>query len=295
MERLRGQMKLFVTPRPNANSAGGVFAVIAAHERGLKHMGVRYVHTEEEADLIVVHALSSTTRRPDVFHSHGFYPTAQLGWDSRFNQANEQLFQTMLTARAVVSVSELAAEVMRRDFHIQPKIIRNGVDFRETKRGGYIDGWVLWPKMDINPTCDPAPIRWLAERRGDLRLASLVTLDRRIHAFGRLPRLQFLETLRDCGVYLGTTRENNSMGTMEAMATGIPVVGFNWGFNREWLESGNGCELVTPGDMEALSKAITRVIFRWHDYHNQAREYARANFGWNEPMEQIYSLYRGLL
>ena len=288
-------MKLFVVPTVTPNSAGGVFAVIAAHERLLKRRGVQYTKREKDADLVIVHALASTTRRPDVFHSHGFYPTAQDGWDSRFTGANEQLINTMMTARAVVSVSELAAEVMRRDFHIQPNIIRNGVDFRETKRGGVIDGWVLWPKMDTNPTCDPAPIKWLAEKRTDLRLASLVSLDRRIHAFGRLPRDRFLAILRECSIYLGTTRENNSMGSMEALASGIPLVGFNWGFNREWLQSGNGCELVEPGDMEGLSKAITRVIFHWHDYHNQAREYAKANFGWDEPVEMIYKLYQGLL
>ena len=288
-------MKLYVVPSVTANSAGGVFAVISAHKKHLRKLGVKYTHTEKDADLVVVHALAITERRPDVFHSHGFYPTAQDGWDGRFTGANELLIQTMMTARSVVSVSELAAEVMRRDFHIQPKIIRNGVDFKETKRGGVIDGWVLWPKMDVNPTCDPGPIKWLAEKRTDLRLASLVPLDRRIHTIGRLPRDRFLEMLRDCSIYLGTTRENCSMGSMEAMASGIPLVGFNWGFNREWLQSGNGCELVEPGDMDALSKAITRVIFHWNDYHTQAREYARANFGWDEPIKMIYELYRGLL
>ena len=288
-------MKLYVVPTVTANSGGGVFAVISAHEKHLRRLGVKYTRTERDADLVIVHALAHTERRPDVFHSHGFYPTAQTGWDEQFTRANEQLIQTLMTARAVVSVSELAAEVMRRDFHVQPNIIRNGVDLKDTKRGGVIDGWVLWPKMDVNPTCDPGPIKWLAEKRTDLRLASLVPLDRRIHTIGRLPRDRFLAMLRDCSIYLGTTRENNSMGSMEAMASGVPLVGFNWGFNRERLVSGDGCELVDPGDLDGLSRAITRVIFRWHDYHTQAREFARANFRWDEPIQRIYTLYQGLL
>jgi GT2 family glycosyltransferase len=288
-------MKLFVTPEINESSSGGVFSVISAHKKKLQRMGVKYVNSEDKADLVIVHALADTQKRPDVFHSHGFYPTIQNGWDNRFTTANEHLFQTMMTARAVVSVSELAAEVMRRDFHIQPLIIRNGVDFRETSMGGRIDGHVLWPKMTINPTCDPAPMKWLAEKRSDLPLLSLMPISSKIKTVGKLPRKDFLELLRDCSIYLGTTRENNSMGEMEAMSCGIPVVGFNWGFNREWLESGNGCELVEPGDMEALSCAITKVLLRWNSYHKDARLFAVANFGWDVPIDQIYKLYESLL
>lgn len=287
-------MKLYVAPKVSLTSVGGVFAVIAAHQKELSKLGAEYVQSEGEADLVIVHALARTAR-VDVFHCHGLYPTSQPGWGPGFNRANEQLIQTMMNARAVVSVSELAAEVMRRDFHITPHIIRNGVNFHEIRRGGNPSGHIIWPKMDINPTCDPAPLRWLAEHRKDLKYAQLTPAVAGMHSYGRLPRPEFLKLLRECSIYLGTTRENNSMGTMESMATGIPVAGYNWGFSREWLRSGNGCRLVDPGDLEGLSQAINYILDDWQGYSDQAREFAKANFSWEEPIKQIYELYKGLL
>ena len=145
----------------------------------------------------------------------------------------------MMTARSVVSVSELAAEVMRRDFHIQPEIIRNGVNFSDIKQGGEKDGYILWPKMDVNPTCDPRPFLKLATLRHDLRLASIVNLGGEIKSFGRMPRKVFLSLLQDCAIYLGVTRENCSMGTMEAMAcfvedTNITASGIIKGMSRNY-------------------------------------------------------------
>jgi hypothetical protein len=287
-------MKLFVAPKVTPQSSGGVFAVIAAHQHELSKLGVEYVDNEGAADLVIVHALARTSR-VDAFHCHGFYPTAQPGWGGGFAQANELLIQTMMSARVVVSVSELAAEVMRRDFHITPHVIRNGVNFREIRQGGDPDGFILWPKMDINPTCDPAPLRWLVAHRKDLKYAQLIQAADGVHSYGRLPRPEFLKLLRQCSIYLGTTRENNSMGTMESMAVGVPVAGYNWGFNREWLQSGNGCRLVEPGDLDGLSQAIDYIRDDWQGYSVQAREYARARFGWEEPIKRIYELYKGLV
>jgi glycosyltransferase involved in cell wall biosynthesis len=288
-------MKLYVVPKPNENSGGGVFAVMEAHKKHLRARGVEYVDSEKKADLVIHHALAHTSRPPDVFHSHGFYPTVQAGWDKMFDDANDMLINSMMTARAVVSVSELAAEVMRRDFHITPQIIRNGVNFKELHMGGNSRGPIIWPKMSTNPTCDPAPLRTLATKRGDLQFISLPNVAQNVRAYGRQPHKEFLALLRTCSIYLGTTRENNSMGMMEAMGMGIPVVGYDWGFSREWLHNGRGCELVEPGDIDGLSRALTRVLLDWKAYHSDAADFARAKFGWEQPMEQIHDLYMSLM
>lgn len=286
-------MKLYTAPSANSNSSGGVFAVIAAHEKYLRALGVEYVRKEKDADLVAVHALAHTSR-VDVFHSHGFYPTSQPGWGVGFTRANDLLIQTMMTARAVVSVSELAAEVMRRDFHIQPHIIRNGVDSIEIKRGGVRDGMVLWPKMNTNPTCDPAPVKWLAEN-SKFKIASMVQISDSVKCLGVMPRPKFLQMLGECSVYLGVTRENNPMAVMEAMSIGLPLVGYDWGFNREWLTSGNGCEMVEPGDLEGLVIGINKVLNKWREYSRNSRKFALANFTWDEPIQKIYDLYTSLL
>ena len=87
------EMKLFMLPKLQSNSSGGVFEVMRAHRKALQELGIKYTDKENDADLVVVHALAHTTRRPDVYHSHGFYPTSQAGWNKHYNQVNEQLFQ----------------------------------------------------------------------------------------------------------------------------------------------------------------------------------------------------------
>ena len=84
--------------------------------------------------------------------------------------------------------------------------------------------------------------------------------------------------------------KNNSMATMEAMAMGIPVVGYNEGFNREWLISGAGCELVPFGDVERLEIAINKVLKNWQSYSEHAAEYAKM-FDWNPVIDQLVSIY----
>lgn len=287
-------MKLYIASNQEKGANGGVVAVMNAHEKHLRALGVQYVNSEKRADLVIVHALALENKRTDVYHSHGFYPTAYEAWGERYDGVNKKLINYVMTARSVVAVSELAAEVMRRDLHVQPRIIRNGVDFKQVHLGGRATGWVLWPKINCNPTCDPEPLKWLANHT-PYPVASMANVADNVKSFGVQPRKDFLSMLKNCSIYLGTTRENNPMAEMEAMASGLPVVGYDWGFNREWLTSGHGCELVEPGDLPGLAQAIEKVLINWRYYHEAAIEFANKNFGWEEPIQKVYDLYRSML
>jgi len=289
-------LKLHISPNYKQMPSGGVASVLEAHHRHLKKMGVTFTKNEDAADLVIVHAIGQTERRLDVYHSHGVYPTSLKGWFPQAAQVNAELFKLAMTARRVVAVSDLAADFYRRDFHISPTVIRNGVDFDQLPAsGGDVHGPILWPKMTANPVCDPRPLLWLARNRTDLKLASLIPIGENIHNYGKLPRKEFYKFLAKTSIYLATTLENNSMATMEAMALGVPVVGFDWGFNREWLQNGTGCVLVEPGDMDGLSRAITNVLLHHWAYSSWARDYARTMFSWDTPIQQTYDLYAGLM
>ena len=287
-------MKLFVASNGHKGKGGGVRSVMDAHEKLLRAKGVEYVDNEKAADLVIVHAMGAPASRTDVYHSHGFYPTAFEDWGVRYNSVNQSLVNYVMTARSVVSASEQAAEVMRRDMHRDPLVIRNGVDFQQIQQGGKPGGYILWPKLSISPTCDPAPLKWLADHTS-YPFASIANVADNIKSFEALPQEDFLALLKNCSIYLGITRENNPIAEMESMACGLPVVGFNWGFHREWLTSGYGCELVEPGDLPGLSNAIAKVLGNWKVYHEQALDFAQKNFGWDEPIQQIYGLYQSLL
>jgi hypothetical protein len=255
---------------------------------------VKYVNNEEAADLVIVHALAVNNKRTDVYHNHGFYPTAFEKWDAGFDSCNATLINYVMTARQIIACGSISAELMRRDLHIDPVVIHNGVDFREIKTGGKRDGYILWPKLSCNPTCDPAPLKWMADHTPH-PLASMAKVADNVAYLGNLPRKKFLELLRTCSIYFGSTRENSPLAEMEAMATGMPVVGWNWGFHRECLQSGNGCELVEPGDLPGLASAIDKILAHWKSYHKDALEFARVNFRWEDSIDRIYELYESLL
>jgi glycosyltransferase involved in cell wall biosynthesis len=277
---------------------GGVMQASTTHALAMmaKYHDVEFVDDEEEADVIVTHANErARTRDSDVFYSHGFYPTFYPGWPAHYDKINAGIMDTMMRARAVIVVSDWTAEIMRRDFHIQPHVVRNGIDVSKMHHAGDKYGFILWPKLGINPVCDPAPVKWLAGKCRDLQFCSVQELGGKVKSLGRMKHPAFLKALKDCSILLTTTKENNSVGTAESMAMGIPTVGFNWGHNNECLVNGVGCELVEPGDLDALPEALYKVLRHWKDYSHDAREYAKKNFGIDYTIDTLYKIYKGLL
>ena len=81
------------------------------------------------------------------------------------------------------------------------------------------------------------------------------------------------------------------MAVMEAMISGVPVVGYSTGFNSEWLMNGVGCELVQFGDRFALREALTRVRANWRKYSREARQYADI-FDWQPVIDELLGIYQ---
>lgn len=289
-------MKIFQIPHPLAamKVTGGVHAVAAAYGAGLAARGVEYVKKEKDADLVVVHAIGRPKRQPDVLHTHGMYPTGVGQWNDGFYAANANIIDNAMKARLVTAVSEWSADIFRRELHLNPVVIRNGIFVDDYPApAGNAKGMVLWPKLIVSSVCDPAPAQYLAGKMPEVQFGSIAQVEGLQHV-GTLKSEKFLQHLRTCSVYLGTTLENNSVGTMEAMACGIPVVGYDWGFNHEWLVNGRGCELVAPGDLAGLEMALRKVRGSWKKYSHRAYEYATATFGWDEVFDWLYDAYSHL-
>ena len=280
-------MNLNISPDPIscANAPGGVNSVVYDHAAGFLAAG----HTINQGKgLNIIHALSEADS-VDVFHCHGLYPIGKENFDSSYSKANDIVLRNALKAKVTICISEFSADILRHKLHIDPVVLRNGIWTDEYMPAGSPTGPILFPKVSLDANARPDEMLWLKEHTG-YKLISIARIPT-IASTGPLNRKLFLSTLRECSIYLGTTKENNSMATMEAMISGVPVVGYDTGFNSEWLTNGIGCELVTRGDKPALKDAIAKVMENWERYSDEARSYAQVLFDWQPVIDQLLDIY----
>ena len=78
---------------------------------------------------------------------------------------------------------------------------------------------------------------------------------------GFLPTNKFQEQLGECRAFINTPKWNEAYGNVivEAMACGVPVIGYDLGGPGELIQNGLNGFLVQPNDIEAMTKAIKLV------------------------------------
>lgn len=281
-------MRLNISPNPLvcANVPGGVNSVVYDHAAGFLAQG--HEISSNTPHVNIGHALAQM-ENIDVFHCHGLYPIGDGYFDPSYSRSNDIVLENALRAKVTVCISEFSANILRHKLHIDPVVTRNGIWVKDYRRGGDPFGPILFAKAALDANAKPDDMLWLKQNAPELSLISIANI-KGINSTGPLSRSRFLETLNGCSVYLGTTKENNSMATMEAMIMGVPVVGYNFGFNSEWLTSGAGCELVPVGDRSALKSALQKVLSNWRDYSKRAREYA-GMFDWQPVINELLGIY----
>jgi hypothetical protein len=279
-------MNINIMPNPIhcVNISGGVNSVVFDHAVGFLAAG----HSINEGDgLNIVHAIAQDVNI-DVYHCHGLYPIGKNHFDPSYSRLNQIVLDNALRAKVTICISEFSANILRHRLHIDPVVTRNGIWLDDYKRAGSPSGPVLFPKATLDANAKAEDVIWLRQN-SDINLLSIAKIQG-VKSLGSLSRQDFLKTLQGCAIYIGTTKENCSMATMEAMISGVPVVGYNTGFSKEWLISGTGCELVPPGDRIALKDAINRVLANWKSYSKAARDYAEI-FDWQPVINELLGIY----
>lgn len=279
-------MNVNILPDPQkcAGTPGGVNSVVTDHAIGFLAAG-HPINSGEGPTII--HALSQA-ENPDVYHCHGLYPIGKGHFDKSYSRANDIVLQNALRAKVTVCISEFSANLLRHKLHIDPHVTRNGIWVNEYPIAGSASGPVLFPKTTLDANAKADDMQWLRANT-DFPLLSIAKMVG-VKSTGPLKRDEFLNVMRKSSIYLGVTKENNSMATMESMISGVPVVGYDTGFNSEWLISGTGCELVANGDKVALKNAISKVRSNWRKYSQAARDYAQI-FDWQPVIDELLALY----
>lgn len=287
--------KVFIAPRPSPEASGGVYRVVEALHQYLPRFGVSIASSPEEADVINCHGtvLVRHKNTPIVGSCHGLY-WREYSWPQWAREANSRVKSVLLASSEVTSPSKWVSSALTRAIDIAPvTTIYHGIDTELfTPQESY--DYVLWNKARTDPVSDPVDVPVVANLLRQRKFVSTFTTmpADNVRVVGELPFEKMRPLIEHAGVYLVTTRETFGIGTLEALACGVPVVGWAFGGQQEIVLQGETGILVEPGDHEALADAIEAVLARRAEFSARAREDAVARWGWEDKVARYAALFR---
>lgn len=234
----------------------------------------------------------------DVSASHlGHYPQADIHFSHGlyFNQVtmqqaqtNAQIIDAIRYAKAVIVPSEYVAKTFRREAKIDPYIIPHGIDYTEWQHDYQSENYVLWNKNRNSAVCNPQPVFELAKRFNNVRFLSTYcneTLSN-IKTIGTVEFNVMKPLIQKAQIYLATAKETFGIGTLEALASGIPVLGFSHGGTKDIVTHKKDGYLASPGNYDALAFGLQWLL----DNHESLRENCIAKamqYDWLSVAKQI--------
>ena len=288
-------MKVLMYPsaNPNDEGLGGINRVALALEEGLARRGIELVNTVPAADVVGCHVQFPKewpAQWPDkgyILHCHGLY-WAEYEWPHGEQLANDAILWSAKIADAITVPSEWVGNVIRRHLGRVPVVIPHGVYLDEWTPPAQHGDYVWWDKGRTDAICDPGPMNAAAALLPDLRFVSTFgTVAPNVTITGKLTYEKAAATTRAAGVYLATSRETFGIATLQAAAAGVPVVGYRWGGQEEFIPA---ALLAEPGDVEGLAQRI-RAAFELRDKLSPKMREIAARFTWDNALDRYADLY----
>lgn len=292
-------MKVLMVPHALSLQSGesGIHTLVRKYFEHLPNYGVELVDAHATSfDVLAVHA-GMSREYPDsgplVSHLHGLYWTADYSADSWEYKANAAVIESIRQATLTTVPSPWVAEALQRDMHLDPYVVPHGIDWQEWEHGEPNEGYILWNKNRVGDVCNPASVGELARRFPQKRFLTTFAPEKptpNIKATGVVKHDIMRRMVQRSAVYLATTKETFGIGILEAMASGVPVLGFNHGGASSIIQHGVNGYLAEPANYDDLAKGL--------DYCLKHRKVLGANgqhlvkrYSWGNVAEQLAGLY----
>lgn len=278
-------IKLYITPEfpEKERGEGGIRRVVEAQKKYLPDLGFEFVNNPDLADVVNCHAVEMVEHPVRVHSCHGLY---WEGWDwaNWAYEANRRVIHAMLRADAVISPSAWVSNALARGMLLRADTCPHGVDIAEWEPatpGGY----VLWAKNREDPICTPLPMNMLASLAPDIKFIS--TLGRKEDntiIIGPKPFEVTKALIQKASVYLATVCETGGITVMESMASGVPILGWNWGVNPELVIHKETGYLAEPDNYQDLLEGLRYCLEHRDRLGSAAREWIVQNRQWKDVM-----------
>jgi len=293
---------LLPTASSFSSSIGGVNRVVSDLTRLLPQYGIEIVDNPDLADIRHCHALAWHSQA-DVYTNHGVWRDPKTPNET---MANEIIHRLLVAAKVVTSVSQHTTEIYQNKLNIQPRIIRNGVDWKYLQT---IEQYpsntpvFLWAKNNMAWPNDPRPALWLASQLPQckfiLTFAPAGILPPNVTVIGLQHYEKMLQIIADSSVLIAITNEQFSVQVIEALALGKPVLGFNWGGTAEVIKNGYNGHLGESPQANAIEwpqllAAAQHILQDYNALSTNARESAK-DYDWDKIIPQYIQCYEDAL
>lgn len=273
---------------------GGIRRVSEAMIKHLPAFEVEHVRDPKRADVIVNHGsmLTYAAGKPIVNVNHGLYWSRQP-WGENFQDVNRLVTESMARAVAHTAPSEWVANAIRRGGLWYPEVVYHGVDAGDFSVPGEHGNYVLWNKARADHVSNPQDMQTLAGMMNKTKFISTIgRAGENVRIAGTIPYDEMKGLIAHAGVYLATARETFGIGTLEAMACGVPVAGWDWGGQSEIIVNGETGYLAPPGDFRTLAACVDRCFIERARLSANARGDVETRWRWEPRIEQYADIFK---
>lgn len=292
-------MRVCINPTysPTDQTEGGIRRVVDAMVKYLPEHGIQTTSTPDGADLIVNHGTYTEWRPgiPTVAACHGLY-WAGYNWPAWGAEANRSVIDNMIAADAITVPSQWVGQAVTRGLWRPVHTVYHGVEADEWVPASGHRGYVLWNKARTDPVSNHEDLDHLVELMPETAFVSTYGTHR-INA--RIIGPQSYDTMKtlvqQAGVFLATPRETFGIGTIEALACGIPVAGWRYGGQEEIIIHGETGYLAEYGNYGELADCVRRCFDERHRLSQNAREDVLQRWAWQDKIEAYAQIYKDVV
>ncbi len=295
-------MRIFINPMfsEEDKADGGVRRVVEAQIQHLPSYGWEVVASPDSADILASHIILSSQLdrmhdKPLVLHNHGLY-WHEFEWPDWCHKVNKEIMKAMRRADAITSPSDWVAQAVRRNSLRKVSVIGHGVNLEEWLPAQN-KGYVLWNKTRLDPVCTNEAMNELARLAPDVPFEATLADERlpNMKVTGVLPYKEAKHHVAEAGVYFCEARETFGIGTLEAMASSVPVLGWRWGGQEDIVEHQLTGYLAEPYDYEDLLRGLRYCLEHREEMGRNARKVVEDRYQWKDVIGQYATLYETVL